>query len=425
VRDRRLDFWRGLCLIDMVLVHLVHEGIQFGALGAVIVDYTRFAAGGFVFMAGLAVGLVFLVRGVPGRATAPIVWRRALYLLGVHYGLTGVIIALDVLRGVHAPAADPLGLVRDVLLLREAPAYVDVLPLYVAMLFATPMLFGLLRRGLWPLVAAGSMLLFAWGRHDPEALSPRASVEFPFLLWQSFFVAGVLCSTVIPRLDRGRNAWPAAMVVAWCAFAVVAGLAYGPRFDLFPEPTIVTFVKVPLTGGECLRYLATTLVVVTTSAAAWRLIQRHPATAIVARLGRRSLAVYGAHVFVQMLVIAAATPLWWIGGVQGLVALPAIGALWLVASGIDVWERVGWRPPELRRVLRGWGAPPVGIVAAALLIALAGPIGPAHEQRIDAVLDDAVVDVVADGDVAAPDVDLVDTFEEPPFTPEDEASFEL
>jgi hypothetical protein len=58
VRDRRLDLWRGLCLIDMILVHLAHEGVQFGVLTPWIVDYTRFAAGGFVFVAGLGVGLV-------------------------------------------------------------------------------------------------------------------------------------------------------------------------------------------------------------------------------------------------------------------------------------------------------------------------------------------------------------------------------
>lgn len=58
MRDRRLDLWRGLCLIDMILVHLAHEGVQFGVLTPWIVDYTRFAAGGFVFVAGLGVGLV-------------------------------------------------------------------------------------------------------------------------------------------------------------------------------------------------------------------------------------------------------------------------------------------------------------------------------------------------------------------------------
>src|SRR5947209_862340 len=63
-RDGRLDFWRALCLIDMVLVHLVYEGVNFGPLQRTIGDYTRFAAGGFVFVAGLGIGAIFLPRAM-------------------------------------------------------------------------------------------------------------------------------------------------------------------------------------------------------------------------------------------------------------------------------------------------------------------------------------------------------------------------
>jgi len=416
VRDRRLDFWRGLCLVDMLLVHLIHEGIQFGALSALIVDYTRFAAGGFVFVAGLGVGLVYLARGLTARAAAPAVWRRALYLLGVHYGLTGLIVALDVHRGLRPPAGDPLGLVRDIVLLREAPAYVDVLPLYVAMLLATPLLLTLLRRGLWPIVAVASTALFAWGRHDPTALSPRASVEFPFLLWQAFFVAGLMGSLVVPRLDRRRHAWPIAMVGAWIAFGVMTVLAYGPRFDVVAESTLLSFTKVPLTTGEWLRYFATTLAVVTTSAVAWPRIQQAASVVVITQLGRRSLAVYGAHVFVQMLVLAVAVPLWSIGAAQASFALPAVAALWLCARACDVWERQAHPFAELRYVLRSWGAPPVGIIAAGLLVALTGPMGG------DEALVDMPAAVVADLDQSAPDIDLVDAQEEPIFSPADAPS---
>ena len=60
-RDFRLDFWRGLCLVDMVLVHLVYEGVRMGRiLPPVLGEFTRFAAGGFIFLAGLAVTYIFL-----------------------------------------------------------------------------------------------------------------------------------------------------------------------------------------------------------------------------------------------------------------------------------------------------------------------------------------------------------------------------
>src|SRR5580698_5824013 len=81
-RDARLDFWRGLCLIDMVLVHLVYAPhVQFApALGQWLGEYTRFAAGGFVMVAGLSVGAIFLPRSrQPHKrwSTYRALWRRS------------------------------------------------------------------------------------------------------------------------------------------------------------------------------------------------------------------------------------------------------------------------------------------------------------------------------------------------------------
>lgn len=403
----------------MILVHLVHEGVQFGVLTPWIVDYTRFAAGGFVFVAGLGVGLAYLrPRGddpPPGTSTTRL-WTRAVYLLGVHYALTGVILTLDVLRGTRPPAANPIALVLDVAFLREAPPYIDVLPLYVAMLLVTPAAFALLRRGLWPLVALVSAAVFAYGRHHPDAFSPRASVEFPFLLWQAFFVAGLLFSLAVPRLDRGPRAWRAAMAGAWIAFAVTSTLAYGPRFDFVPEPSFVSFAKVPLTTGELLRYLAATLVVLTTSAVAWRHVRGSTSVAAIATLGRRSLAVYGGHVFLQMVVLLAVTPLWWIGSAQAFGVVPMLAGSWLVARAVDRWEARPRPWSDLRRAFRGFGAAPAGLVAAALLIAVVRPPLP----------DEAGVDVTVETQFDG-EIDLVDAVDEPSFTPDamiDEAPFD-
>ena len=55
VRDSRMDFWRGLCLLDMLLVHLVYNDMQFGShLGPFFGEYARFAAGEFTLADKLA-----------------------------------------------------------------------------------------------------------------------------------------------------------------------------------------------------------------------------------------------------------------------------------------------------------------------------------------------------------------------------------
>jgi hypothetical protein len=76
-RDDRLDVWRGLCLVEAVLVHLAFNGLGFpGPLGEAIKQYTRFAAGGFVFLAGLTIGVVFRPAALPGAAARRRVYER-------------------------------------------------------------------------------------------------------------------------------------------------------------------------------------------------------------------------------------------------------------------------------------------------------------------------------------------------------------
>src|SRR5437764_15281848 len=81
-RDGRLDFWRGLCLVDMVLVHLVYEGVKMGrVLTPVFGEFTRFAAGGFIFLAGLAVTYIFLPKANNPQkrwGAYQSLWRRSL-----------------------------------------------------------------------------------------------------------------------------------------------------------------------------------------------------------------------------------------------------------------------------------------------------------------------------------------------------------
>src|SRR5262245_32588159 len=84
VRDPLVDLWRGLALIDMAWVHLVHNFLVLpGPLAPIIRDHTRFAAGAFVFLAGLSVASAFgdsLMRG-GARAVRWRIWRRAVVLV--------------------------------------------------------------------------------------------------------------------------------------------------------------------------------------------------------------------------------------------------------------------------------------------------------------------------------------------------------
>jgi hypothetical protein len=392
MRDRRLDFWRGLCLVDMVLVHLVYEGVQFGPLlQATIGEFTRFAAGGFVFVAGMGVGIVFLPRALEaaGRSRAyAALWRRAAYILGVHYASAASFLALNLARGLREPTQSPAALILDILLLREAPPYGDILPLYVMLLAMAPLLLEALRRGLAPLVALASVGVFALGQQQPWLLSPRVGEMFPVVLWQGFFVAGLLFGALLPHFDRLRASLRFAITVlvsVACVAVTASAYAYLRGLEsLLP----LAFVKVPLSGGELLRYVLATLVVILVTALAGRRLPDTRFGRFVTSLGERSLAVYVAHVWLLAAIAPVTARLGWIGTGQALFALVALGALWAVARTLrdPVLPRV-LAAPELRTWLRGWAAPPAGLAAAASLVLVVTAFLPAPEAIESAAVD--------------------------------------
>jgi len=90
----------------------------------------------------------------------------------------------------------------------------------------------------------------------------------------------------------------------------------------------LTFNKCPLSWGEAMRYIALILTIITLTDLAWQWISQRSFTSFFTRLGRRSLAVYVAHVWVVAIIVAAARRLEWIGNWQALLAIVAIALLW-------------------------------------------------------------------------------------------------
>ena len=376
MRDDRLDFWRGLCLVDMVSVHLAYEGLVFGdLLTPVITQWMRFAAGGFVFVAGASVARIFLPKtALPAsrRVAYRDLRRRALYLLGIHYAAAASFLALSWWQGWRAPTADPMGLIGDVLWLREAPPYADVLPLYVAMLLVSPLLLEAMRRGHGVLVALVSVCVFAAGQATPWILSPRVGETFPLVLWQSIFVIGMLFGAHFSHYERRTPlARRAVLASVWTLAGVMAFAAHIAWDNPNLASVDLAFRKIPLGVGEWLRYLTLTVAVLLTATELWPRIAASRLAGMVATIGRRSLAVYVAHVWVQALILGAVAaflePTAW----QGVLALAALAALYLLARGLDRWTGlVEGHATALRHLLRGPAAPPLGAAVLVLVVFL-------------------------------------------------------
>lgn len=205
-RDQRLDMFRGLALVMIFINHVP---------GTIYENWTSRnfgfsdAAEAFVFMSGMAAGLAYsnsFRSGSLWLATAR-VWARARTLYFVHLSITLIVLGIFAAAALWFGAThilaennlrvlfqQPLGAMIGLPTLGYQIGYLNILPLYAAMLFVTP---GLLLLGLRQpkVLLVGSVLLWmAAGQFRLNLPNfPQSGGWFfnPFA-WQILFVVGLL-----------------------------------------------------------------------------------------------------------------------------------------------------------------------------------------------------------------------------------------
>ncbi len=349
-RDDRLDFWRGLCLIDMVLVHLVSQGMQFGPVGhAFFTEYTRFAAGGYVMLSGMTIGFIYLPRAMdPNRRWSAYfaLLRRAAYIYWISVAVAMGQLILCPMRGEPMPPL--LKTLGETLVFRQG---YDLLPFYVMMLAFSPIILECIRQRLTWLIFAASLAYFAWGHHDEEfkAHSFSITTTFFWILWQLPFVTGVVAGTWLSRYDQFKTRTKLLAAGSFWAMSILLFFgAYASHFGLTFSIPGLTFWKNPLTFGEYLRYLGLVGAILATTDLAWRWLRGSGVMRFVARMGRRSLAMYVAQIFLVGQIdrlndaAAAAWPVW---GLQFVFMALAIVLLWALAWVMDAMASQSRRSP--------------------------------------------------------------------------------
>ncbi|HEX8913547.1 MAG TPA: OpgC domain-containing protein, partial [Humisphaera sp.] len=299
------------------------------------------------------------------RATYKALWRRSAVILFVHYlAEIGYLAMWPLLGGVAAD--DVRGRIWHVLTLRSG---YDLLPFYVVMMLLAPLMLELLRRGLWWVLAAASVGAFAWGQfHDPWVLSLPIRHDFPPILWQLFFVAGVIGGAWLPAYDRLPRPVKVQVGTAFVtSFAILFASCYAHDLGLYPFLPL-TFAKLPLSTGEALRYFALVGSILVFTDLYWRRgdgggsaagrrfgIDGSPVARFCQRLGRNSLPVYVFHAWVVQAMHRVHANHW--GGPEGTwqlwTAVAAVAAVWAFAWGLEAWhawrERVEAREAEARK----------------------------------------------------------------------------
>lgn len=205
-RDARLDMFRGIALVMIFINHVpgtVYESFTSRNFGF------SDAAEAFVFMSGMAAGLAYSNRFRAGNlwvATTK-VWARARQLYFVHIVITMICIAIfagaanwfgltEVLtkNNLKALFQRPLSTLVGIPLLTHQLGYLNILPLYMTLLLATPLVIIAGLRRPW-LVLAGSIALWAvvgqFRLNLPAFPNPGGWFFNPFS-WQILFVMGLL-----------------------------------------------------------------------------------------------------------------------------------------------------------------------------------------------------------------------------------------
>jgi len=236
-RDPRLDMFRGLALVMIFINHVP---------GTVYENFTNRnfgfsdAAEAFVFMSGMAAGLAysgrFLTANSFGTYWSAIarVWARARQLYFVHLTITLLALGIfafaalqfgmwDMLsrNNVGPLFAHPVGALIGIPTMMHQLGYLNILPLYITLLLATPLLLVLGIR--WPVpVVIGSILLWAIAgqfRLNLPNFPTQGGWFFNPFSWQLIFVIGLLSGVA---MKRGQTFAPQSPVLLAIAAAFVA-----------------------------------------------------------------------------------------------------------------------------------------------------------------------------------------------------------
>ena len=315
-RDARLDVFRGLALVTIYINHV--PGTIFEHLTSRNFGFSD-AAEAFVIMSGVAAGIAYGPDLAGSRFWRGLrrAWGRAWTLYMVHITTTvmAVGIAAAAARFFGVPEMieinnvaqffdDQIGVLIGLPTLGHQIGYFNILPLYVTLLLATPLLVRLGHARPMALILGSVALWFAAGivrLNLPAYPNPGGWFFNPFA-WQLIFVMGLLTGLAMRRGERLVPVRPwlvwscAAFLLAVLAWRLVPPVAAAGRagahalYDMGLPFNVVGFDKTFLAAPRALHalalfYLVTALPSVRRAAsAAWA----RP----VALMGRQALPVF-------------------------------------------------------------------------------------------------------------------------------------
>ncbi|WP_181706622.1 OpgC family protein [Chthonobacter rhizosphaerae] len=307
-RDHRIDFIRGLALLTIFINHVPGNVLEpFTHKNFGLTDSAEL----FVVLAGIAAAFAYFPRFSEGhrllaslkavkRAGTLYVAHVASIVAGiavfawaaVHFGRTDLLDTLNI-----APVmADPVRGLVGLAAMTHQIGYHNILPMYVLLLLALPLMMLLASRGLAPLLGVSAIVyaltqIYGW---SPPAYPAAGHWFFNPFAWQLLFVTGFFVGV---RLMQKRPPVPYVRPLWWLALAyLVAGCVfhrwnlYGSMPDL-PLPDRFYANEKPFVAIGRLLHILSLLYVVGHSGL-MDLVRRLPASNPLTVAGRHALPVF-------------------------------------------------------------------------------------------------------------------------------------
>jgi hypothetical protein len=271
-RDLRLDLFRGIGLWMIFLDHIPHDVVSWLTLRNYgFSDAAEF----FVFISGYLVGWIYapIIRGGLFLAAVKRLWKRVAQMYVAHIMLFLIFTAqiartarrfdnplyeneLNVFNFLQHPDV----LIGQALTLRYKPVNLDVLPLYITLVFAAPfIMWCLVRRP--NLTLLGSIVFFIlsrWFDWNIASYPPGTTWYFNPFCWQLLFVFAAWCGSG-EIANYSKWVWSKTaltIAAAWILFAFVIVMTWHSAFldSLIPKWMIKAIYPIDKTDLDMLRF---------------------------------------------------------------------------------------------------------------------------------------------------------------------------
>ena len=330
-RRWELDLLRGFMLVMMFTTHLPTRfsdklGQPFGYVSA---------AEGFVMLSAFMAGMVYTGRaqkaGIPAmrkaffRRVTTVYACHAVLLLFLFSAIAALGLKLDqpaLTNLIGFYLADPWAALPGALLLIYNPPLLDILPLYILLLFASPFVLAFAMQRGWTGVFVISVALWACGQFPLsqglyEVVAHRTGLRVPFsetgsfetLSWQFLWLFGLWmgAATAQGRLDH-RKPFPQPLLIA-AILVVLVCLIWRHTAGQIPVPghaeSVINHLFDKWKLGP-LRMLNLFALMVVIMHAGPRLSERLPRIGFLEKLGSASLPVFCMHLVVVLAALSIA-----------------------------------------------------------------------------------------------------------------------